>query len=88
MKRFLTVVAVNCVIFVGPQALATDSANQSMTTKWQMIGQIASCVKRRMSIDKKSSYKEALKVCKDEIKHENDNSPSGALVASDTQAKP
>jgi hypothetical protein len=46
MKRFLTVVAVNCVIFVGPQALATGSANQSMTTKWQMIGQIASCVKK------------------------------------------
>jgi hypothetical protein len=40
-----------------------------------------------MSADKNSTYNEAMRACKDQIKRENGNSPSGALVASDTPAK-
>jgi hypothetical protein len=88
MKRLLTVVAAYCVIFVAPQAFASDSASQSRPAKWQMISQIAGCMKKRMSADRNSSYREAMKICKDEINNERDISPSGPLVASESQAKP
>jgi hypothetical protein len=85
MNRLTAVAAT--VIFVGPQALATDSIDQSMVSKRQMIAQIADCVKKRISAEKDSTYKEAIKVCKNQIDKENANLPSEALVA-DTQAKP
>jgi hypothetical protein len=88
MNRLLIGIATAGAIFVSSQALAVDSVNQSAMSKRQMIAQIVSCMKRRMSANKDSSYKEAMKACKDQINKERDNSPSGALVASDTHAKP
>jgi hypothetical protein len=88
MNRLLIGIATAGAIFVSSQALAVDSVNQSAMSKRQMIAQIVSCMKRRMSANKDSSYKEAMKACKDQLNKERDNSPSGALVASDTQAKP
>jgi hypothetical protein len=88
MNRLPIVIASAGAIFVGSQALAIDSVNQSTMSKRQMIAQIVGCMKRRMSANKDSSYKEAMKACRDQINKERDNSPTGAFVASDTQAKP
>jgi hypothetical protein len=88
MNRLLIVIATAGAIFLGSQALAIDSVNQSTMSKRQMIAQMVGCMKRRMSANKDSSYKEAMKACKDQINKGRDNSPSDALVASDTQAKP
>jgi hypothetical protein len=86
MNRVVTVIALSGVICVGTRALAVDSISQSTMSKRQMLAQIVGCMKKRMSANKNSSYNEAMKACKDQIKKEN-NMPSGALVASDAPAK-
>jgi hypothetical protein len=88
MNRLLTVIAATGVIFAGAQALAVDSVKQSTMSKRQMIVQIVGCMKKRMAANKGSSYNEVMKACKDQINKEGDNLASGALVASDTPAKP
>jgi hypothetical protein len=88
MNRLLTAIATSGVICVASQALATDSNNQSTMSKREMIAQIAGCMKRRMSANKDSSYKEAMKACKNQIDKGSNNLPTDAVVASDTQAKP
>ena len=88
MNRLLAVVFATGVIFIGAQSRANDSLNQSIVSKRDMIAQIASCMKKRMAADKYSSYREAMKVCKNQLNKDTDNSPPAALVASDTQAKP
>jgi hypothetical protein len=88
MNRLLTVIATTGVIFAGAQALAVDSGKQSTMSKRQMIVQMVGCMKKRMAADKSSSYNEAMKACKDQMHKESDNLSSGALVASDTPAKP
>jgi hypothetical protein len=88
MNRVVTVIAVTGVILVGAQAHAVDSTSQSRMSKRQLIVQMVGCMRKRMSADKGTSYNEAMKACKDQMNKENDNVPSGALVASDTPAKP
>ena len=88
MNRLLTVIAATGVIFVGARTLAADSVNQSTMSKRQMIVQIVGCMRKRMAADKSTSYNEAMKACKNRMNKESDNLPSGALVASDTPAKP
>ena len=84
MNRVMTVIALSGVIFVGTRALAADSVSRSTMSKRQMVAQIIGCMKKRMSANKNSSYNEAMKACKDQIKRENGELPSGPLVASDT----
>jgi hypothetical protein len=86
MNRAAPIIAVTGVMLVGAQAHGVDSASQP-TSKRQMIVQMVDCMKKRMSADKSRSYNEAMKACKDQISKESDVS-SGALVASDTSAKP
>jgi hypothetical protein len=88
MTRVVTMIALSGVVFVGTRALAVDSISQPTMSKRQMVAQIVGCMKKRMSANKNSSYNEAMRACKDQIKKESDNLPSGALVASDTPAKP
>jgi len=88
MNRVVAVIALSGVICVGTRALAVDSIiSQSTMSKRQMVALIIGCMKKRMSANKNSSYNEAMRACKDQIKKETDNLPSGALVASDTPAK-
>jgi hypothetical protein len=87
MNRVVTMIALSGVVFVGTRALAVDSTSQPTMSKRQMVAQIVGCMKKRMSANKNSSYNEAMKACKDQIKKGSDNLPSGALVASDTPAK-
>ena len=88
MNRLVTAISMTGVIFAGTQARAVDSASQPKTNKHQTIVQIVGCMKKRMSADRSSSYNAAMKACKEQINKESDNLPSGALVASDTPAKP
>lgn len=84
MNRVVTVIALIGVVFVGTRSLAADPVSRSTMSKRQMVAQIIGCMKKRMSANKNSSYNEAMKACKDQIKRDNDDLPSGPLVASDS----
>jgi hypothetical protein len=88
MNRVVTVIALSGVIFLDSQALAVDDPSQSKMSKRQMIAQVISCMKKRMSADRSTSYNEAMKACKDQVNRENDTLAAGTLVASDHPAKP
>jgi hypothetical protein len=88
MNRMFTVVALSGVIFVGARALAVDSANQPTMSKRQLIAQVVGCMKKQMSASYSISYNAAMKVCKDQMSKQSDNSTSRTLVASDGLTKP
>jgi hypothetical protein len=88
MNRIFTVVALSGVIFVGARALAVDSANQPTMSKRQLIAQVVGCMKKEMSASSSISYHAAMKVCKDQMSRQSDNSTSRTLVASDGLTKP
>lgn len=86
MIRLMQVLVSTGLMFVAPHAIA-DSTVQPTMSKHQMVVQMVDCVKKRMSADKSHSYAEAMKACKDEMKKEGDELPTGALVASEAQPK-
>jgi hypothetical protein len=88
MNRFLGVMTATGAICVASQALAADSTDQPTMSKREMIVQIAGCMKRRMAADKDSSYRQALKACKEQVVNGSGNLTTDAVVASGTQAKP
>jgi hypothetical protein len=88
MGRLLVAIVTTGLICLASQAHGTDSKNQSAMSKRQTLGQIIGCMKRQLAADKDSSYREALKVCKNQINKGSDNLQSDAVVASDNQAKP
>ena len=88
MKCVVAVIALTGAICAGTQSLAVDSPDVSRTSKRQMIVQMVGCVRKRISANKSGSYNDALRACKKEQAKESDKLPSGALVASDTPAKP
>jgi hypothetical protein len=88
MKHVVTVVALAGLIFAGTQALAADSTSQPTMSKRKTIAQMVGCMRKRMSANRSISYNDSMKACKDQMNKKNDNLPSGALVASDTPAKP
>jgi hypothetical protein len=88
MNRIVTAIAFTGVILLGRQTLAVDDAGQSKVNKRQLIAEVFSCMKKRMSADRSISYNEAMKACKDQVSRENDTPAAGALVASDHPAKP
>ena len=45
-------------------------------------------MRKRMAVNQSRSYNDAMKACKEQLNKESDNSPSGALVASDAKQKP
>jgi hypothetical protein len=87
MNRLLAAVTTSAMV-VASQAHATDASTQSSMSKRQMVAQMADCMKRRLSANKDSSYKEVFKTCRNELQKRGDTSESSALVASDPQAKP
>jgi hypothetical protein len=87
MNRIVSVIALSGMIFASTRALAGDPPNQSPMSKRQMLVQVVGCMKKRMAANRNSSYNEAMKACKEQIRKENDNLPGGTLVASDTAPK-
>ena len=88
MNRMFTVMALTGVIFVGARALAVDSTNQPTMSKRQLIAQVVGCMKKQMSASNSISYNAAMKVCRDQLSKQSDNSTSRTLVASDGPTKP
>ena len=64
MNRVLTAVGVAGVLLMGAQAIA-DPKSQAPTARRQLTD----CMTRRMSADKRLSYNEATKRCKEQIKN-------------------
>ena len=83
-----TVIVLAGVIFAGAPANADDSTTQRTMSKRQTIVQMVGCMRKRMSANQSHSYNDAMKACKEQLSQEVDNSPSGALVASDAPRKP
>jgi hypothetical protein len=88
MNRLLTAIAATVVMFVGVQACAADSVKQPTMNKRQMIVYVAGCMKKGMASSKTVSYNQAMRVCRDQINRQMDNSVSGAVLVSATPAKP
>ena len=88
VKCVVAVIALTGAICAGTQSLAVDSPDASRTSKRQMIVQMVDCMRKRMSANKSRAYNDALRACKKDQAKESDELPSGALVASDTPAKP
>jgi len=84
MNRLPTLVVTLAAMCVASRAIATDSGNSATISKRQMITQIAGCMKRRMAAERDSSYREVMKICKNQINQGGDNLPSGAALASDS----
>jgi hypothetical protein len=85
--RVLTIISMIFAMFTGVSALAIDSFGSPTMTKHQMVVQMASCMKTRMSASKTIWYNEAEKACKDQKDKQRAISASGALVASNTPPK-
>jgi hypothetical protein len=86
-NRRLAKITMGCALFFGASALAIGSPRSPTITKHQMIVQMESCMRTRMSASKTIWYNEAEKACKDQLDRQRDNSTSGALMASDAPAK-
>jgi hypothetical protein len=87
MNRVMILIACSGVILLGRPAPAADDAGPPKLSKRQMVAEVVSCMKKRMSADRSTSYNEAMKACKDQVNRENDTLAAGALVASDDPAK-
>jgi len=87
MNRLFAMVATMGATVLAWQVHAIDSNNQSTMSKREMLAQIADCMKKRISANKDSSYRDAFKACKNQLQKGGDPAESGAWVASDPQGK-
>jgi len=83
MNRILTGIAIGGAAFFGAQALAGDAPGQS-TSKRQMVKEVITCVKGRMSSSRTISYNEAFKSCREQVRNPSAIGSSDTLVAADS----
>lgn len=88
MSSVTIAIALAGVICVGTQAQAVDFTSAPTMSKRQILVQVVGCMRKRMSVNKNSSYNDAMKACKEQMNKQSDSSSSSALVASATPAKP
>jgi hypothetical protein len=86
MKRLTLILAAAGAIATTPHAFASDWKAQPLSAKRQMVSQVISCMKRRMSGDRLISYNQASKECRESVEGQLEKSTSGPLVASVTGA--
>jgi hypothetical protein len=86
MKRLTLILATTSAVVAASPAFATDWKAQPLAVKRQMVSQVISCMKKRMSDDRRISYNEASKVCRETVEGQLEKSTSGPLVAADTGA--
>ena len=67
--RRVTVIVTAGMILVGAQALAASPKSQAALNRRQLVD----CMSKRMAFDKAISYNEAAKVCKIQMKAQNDH---------------
>jgi hypothetical protein len=88
MNRLLTAIGATVLMFVGVHACAADSIKPPTMNKRQMIVYVAGCMKKEMASGKAVSYNQAMRVCRDQMNKQLDNSVSGAILVSATPPKP
>jgi hypothetical protein len=86
MARSCLAIAMAAAALASVQAPASDWKG-SFATKRQMVTQVVDCMRKRMSSDRRISYNEAAKTCKDEVHRRFEDASSGPLVAADQPAK-
>ncbi len=84
MKRLTLILAITSTVMASSSAFASDWKAQPLAVKRQMVSQVISCMKKRMSDDRRISYNEASKVCRETVEGQLEKSTSGPLVAVDT----
>ncbi len=75
----VTVIVAASMLFVGAQALAAAPKSQAAMNRRQLMD----CMNKRMASDKAISYNEAAKVCKVQMKAQNNRA---AISTPTTQA--
>ena len=86
MKRLDLILVAAGTMFAASHAFASDWKAQPLAAKRQMVSQVISCMKRRMSGDRLISYNQASKECRESVEGQLEKSTSGPLVASVTGA--
>jgi len=84
VKRLALILATTSAVAAISPAFASDWKAQSPAVKRQMISQMISCMKKRMSTDRQISYNQAAKFCRETVESQLEKSTSGPLVAADT----
>jgi hypothetical protein len=86
MRHLTLILAMAGAAVAASHALASDWKSQPLAVKRQMVSQVISCMKKRMSNDRLISYNQASKECRETVEGQLEKSTSGPLVASDTGA--
>jgi hypothetical protein len=85
MTRLAAAIAVAAAL-ASTHVSANDWKGE-VATKRQMVNQVVDCMRKRMSNDRKVSYNEAARTCKDQVNQRLENASSGPLMAADRQVK-
>ena len=86
MQRLPLFLAIAGAVAATSPAFASDWKAQPLAVKKQMVSQVVSCMKKRMSNDRLVSYNQASKECRETVEGQLEKSTSGPLVAVDTSA--
>jgi len=86
VQRLPLFLAIAGAVAATSPAFASDWKAQPLAVKKQMVSQVVSCMKKRMSNDRLVSYNQASKECRETVEGQLEKSTSGPLVAVDTSA--
>jgi hypothetical protein len=84
VKRLILILATTGAVAAAATAFASDWNAKPLAVKRQMVTQVISCMKKRMSSDRLISYNQAAKFCRETVEGQLEKSTSGPLVAADT----
>ena len=82
MKQFMTAIGIGAVL-LGAQVAAAPPTSQSALLKRQ----INDCMTRRMGADRKLSYKDAMRTCKELLQPSRESLASNGPRASGTKPR-
>jgi hypothetical protein len=84
MTRLTWILAVAGTLAAAAPAFSSDWKAQPLAVKRQLVSQVISCMKKRMSSDRLVSYNQASKECRESVEGQLEKSTAGPLVAADT----
>lgn len=84
MNRLTLILATAGAVVATSQAIASDWKGKPLAVKRQMVSQVISCMKRRMSSDRLISYNQASKLCREQVQAKFEKASTGPLVAETT----
>ena len=87
MKRLTMALGVASTILAAAQAPANDWKDQPLAVKRQLVTEVIGCMKKRMSSDRRVSYNQAYKACREQVETRSEKPTEGPLVAADSPAK-